>query len=447
VTSPVGAAAVTAVPGALPAVPLPAAAPLPAASDVAFERFVRLVRRQLGVPVALVSLVTVDEQLFPGAAGLPEPWATTRRTPLSHSFCQHVVTSREPLVVEDAREHPLVRDNLAIPDLNVIAYAGMPLVDVDGRVIGSLCAIDGQPRRWSDEDLAVLVDLADACSSELQLRAMRERAGQAAALAAEQWRRTEQLLEERSSVAETLQRAMLTHLPESDHLEVAARYLAAHARDQVGGDWYDAFLTPDGATVVAIGDTSGHDISAAADMGQLRTLLRGYAVDRDEPPSRTMRRLDQAMATLSIQTLATVVLARIEQDAEDAARGLRRLRWTNAGHPAPVLLHADGSVEVLRTPPELLVGVDPDCRRTDHVVPLPPGSTLLLHSDGLIEQRATRRSIDAGTALLVERLTGQAHLPLEALIDRVLDALPDGREDDVVVLAVRMHPEGGPRPV
>jgi serine phosphatase RsbU (regulator of sigma subunit) len=447
VTSPVGAAAGTAVPGALPAVPLPAAAPLPAASDVAFERFVRLVRRQLGVPVALVSLVTVDEQLFPGAAGLPEPWATTRRTPLSHSFCQHVVTSREPLVVEDAREHPLVRDNLAIPDLNVIAYAGMPLVDVDGRVIGSLCAIDGQPRRWSDEDLAVLVDLADACSSELQLRAMRERAGQAAALAAEQWRRTEQLLEERSSVAETLQRAMLTRLPESDHLQVAARYLAAHARDQVGGDWYDAFLTPDGATVVAIGDTSGHDISAAADMGQLRTLLRGYAVDRDEPPSRTMRRLDQAMATLSIQTLATVVLARIEQDAEDAARGLRRLRWTNAGHPAPVLLHADGSVEVLRTPPELLVGVDPDCRRTDHVVPLPPGSTLLLHSDGLIEQRATRRSIDAGTALLVERLTGQAHLPLEALIDRVLDALPDGREDDVVVLAVRMHPEGGPRPV
>ena len=126
----------------------PAAAVLPV-SDEAFERFVRLARRQLGVPVALVSLVTAEEQVFPGAAGLPEPWQSTRRTPLSHSFCKHVVSSREPLVVEDAREHPLVCDSLAIPDLHVIAYAGHPLVDADGRVIGSLCAIDERPRRWT----------------------------------------------------------------------------------------------------------------------------------------------------------------------------------------------------------------------------------------------------------------------------------------------------------
>ena len=432
-------------PNALPGT-LPGSSPLPAESDEAFERFVRLVRRQLGVPVALVSLVSTREQVFPGAAGLPEPWQTTRRTPLTHSFCQHVVTSREPLIIEDAREHPLVRDNLAVPDLNVVAYAGAPLVDADGQVIGSLCAIDGRPRQWSADDLAVLTDLADACSSELQLRAMRERAHQAAEVAAAQWRRTQQLLEERSSVAETLQRAMLTHLPESDHLRIAARYLPAHAQDQVGGDWYDAFLTPDGATVVAIGDTSGHDIGAAADMGQLRTLLRGYAVDRDEPPSSTMRRLDQAMATFSIDTLATVVLARIEQEPAYAALGMRRLRWTNAGHPPPVLLHADGRVEALATPPDLLVGVRPDCLRSDHVLPLPPGSTLLLYSDGLIEQRATDRSIDAGISLILERLAGHADLPLEELLDRLLDDLQDGREDDIVVLAVRMHPEDGPRP-
>src|SRR3954447_4112722 len=83
--------------------PLPLITPLPAASDPAFERFVRLVRRQLGVPVALVSLVDQEQQVFPGAAGLPEPWQTTRRTPLSHSFCQHVVAAERPLVIEDAR--------------------------------------------------------------------------------------------------------------------------------------------------------------------------------------------------------------------------------------------------------------------------------------------------------------------------------------------------------
>jgi GAF domain-containing protein len=86
--------------------PLPAGTLLPAASDEAFERFVRLVRHQLSVPVALVSLVSAEDQVFPGAAGLLEPYQSERRTPLSHSFCQHVVASAEPLVIEDARRHP-----------------------------------------------------------------------------------------------------------------------------------------------------------------------------------------------------------------------------------------------------------------------------------------------------------------------------------------------------
>ena len=416
--------------------PLPAQTPLPAISDPAFERFVRLVRRQLGVPVALVSLVDAQQQVFPGAAGLPEPWQTTRRTPLTHSFCQHVVVAGQPLIIEDAREHELVRENLAIPDLSVIAYAGMPLLDADGLVVGSLCAIDSRPRQWSVDDLAVLADLAGACSSELQLRAMRDRAHRSAEVAAEQWRRTQELLQERNDVAETLQRAMLTRLPRQDHLALAARYLPAHARDQVGGDWYDAFGTPDGATVVAVGDTSGHDITAAADMGQLRTLLRGYAVDRDEPPSETVRRLDRAVAMLSVDTLATVVLGRIEQDAD----GAYALRWTNAGHPPPLLLRPDGRVDVLDTPAEMLVGVHPGVARTDHVAPLPAGSTLLFYSDGLIEQRAGNRDIDCGTALVVQSLTGQAELPLDALLDRVLGLVCEPREDDVVVLAVRMNP-------
>lgn len=150
---------------------LPLSTPLLAASDVAFDRMASVVRRVLHVPVALVSLVDRERQVFPGAAGLPEPYATTRTTPLTHSFCQHVVAMAEPLVVSDAREHPLVSSNLAIPDLGVIAYAGMPVIDFDGSVAGSLCAIDTVPRVWEESELALLRDLAAAASAELQLRA------------------------------------------------------------------------------------------------------------------------------------------------------------------------------------------------------------------------------------------------------------------------------------
>jgi serine phosphatase RsbU (regulator of sigma subunit) len=416
--------------------PLPAGTLLPAAPDEAFERFVRLVRHQLSVPVALVTLVSSEEQVFPGAAGLPEPWQTERRTPLSHSFCQHVVASSEPLVVEDARCHPLVRNNLAVPDLDVVAYAGMPLTDADGRVIGSLCAIDSQPRRWTDTDLAVLTDLAGACSSELQLRIMTARAAAAADIAAREWRRAQHLLEERSSVAETLQRAMLPQLPTPSGLQLAGRYLPAHGNHRVGGDWFDGFCNADDATVLAIGDTVGHDIAAAADMSQLRTLLRGYAVDRGGVPSDTMQRLDRAMDRLPVAAIASIVLARIEPASPS---GVRRLCWTNAGHPPPLLLLPDGTVRVLRTPPDLLVGVDPGRPRHDHAAELPVGSTLLLHTDGLIERRSTGQDIDAGTAALARTLTGLHDLPADAILDRVLDPVRYDREDDIAALAIRVE--------
>ena len=141
--------------------------------DAVLDELAERVRRWLGVPVALVSLVQPGQQVFPGQAGLPAPWSHRRRTPLSHSFCQHVVATSEPLVVVDAREDPRVRDNLAVRDLSVIAYAGMPLTDVEGRVLGSLCAIDVSPRRWTDHELDVLGGLAVACSAELRLRLAR----------------------------------------------------------------------------------------------------------------------------------------------------------------------------------------------------------------------------------------------------------------------------------
>ncbi len=138
--------------------------------EAAFDRLTRLVRRLLGVPVALVSLVDTDRQFFKSADGLPEPWATRRETPLSHSFCQHIVATGAPLRIENARQNSLVCDNLAVPELGVVAYLGMPLTMADGQVLGALCAIDTEPRAWTADAAAALHDLAAVAVSELSLR-------------------------------------------------------------------------------------------------------------------------------------------------------------------------------------------------------------------------------------------------------------------------------------
>jgi GAF domain-containing protein len=134
-----------------------------------FDRLARLAAHVLNAPVALVSLVDSDRQFFKSCLGLPEPWASAREAPLTHSFCQHAVASREPLLVDDAREHPLLRDNLAIRDMGVIAYAGFPLIDADGHALGTLCVIDSQPRHWTTHQVQLLGDLAASVVTEIAL--------------------------------------------------------------------------------------------------------------------------------------------------------------------------------------------------------------------------------------------------------------------------------------
>jgi DNA-binding response OmpR family regulator len=133
---------------------------LDSAPEESFDRLTLLASRLLGVGTALVSLVDKDRQFFKSQVGLAEPWAGARQTRLSHSFCQWVVSGSEALVVENASEQPALRSNLAIKDLGVIAYAGVPLSGRGGHVIGSFCAIDSKPRAWTDEDVATLRDLS-----------------------------------------------------------------------------------------------------------------------------------------------------------------------------------------------------------------------------------------------------------------------------------------------
>ncbi|MDO9410206.1 diguanylate cyclase [Patulibacter sp.] len=142
---------------------------LDGAPDESFDRLTRMATRLTGAPVSLAVLVDDDRQFFVSQVGLPEAAAVARETPLSHSFCQHVVARSSPFLVPDARADPRVSDNLAIRDLDVVAYAGVPLV-VEGETVGSFCLIDNAAHEWTAEEMEVLHDLAGMAMTEMSLR-------------------------------------------------------------------------------------------------------------------------------------------------------------------------------------------------------------------------------------------------------------------------------------
>ncbi|WP_138759322.1 SpoIIE family protein phosphatase [Modestobacter altitudinis] len=295
-----------------------------------------------------------------------------------------------------------------------------------GRVLGAMSLYRGRDRDLMDAaDRATLRDVADRAALALDSAALHE-----------QERR----------MAEELQRSLLTAPPEPDHSQIAVRYVPAVQAAQVGGDWYDAFLQPGGATVVAIGDVVGHDTVAAAAMGQLRSLLRGIAYSSRGGPAAVLSDLDRAIEGLQVHTLATAAVARLEQEPVDRARGEARLRWSSAGHPPLLVLLPDGRVEVLATErADLMLGVDPLAVRREQVAVLPIGSTVLLYTDGLVE--GPDLPLDDGVARLTTLLGELGGLELDELCDQVLVRMrPHGSEDDVALVAVRLHPEDRPRP-
>jgi serine phosphatase RsbU (regulator of sigma subunit) len=199
--------------------------------------------------------------------------------------------------------------------------------------------------------------------------------------------------------------------------------------------------------MLVIGDVVGHDTEAAAVMGQLRGVLRGIAYRDGVGPADVLTELDRAIEGLQMHALATAAIARVEQTPEEWAAGVTRLRWSNAGHPPPLLLHPDGSVDVLAEGrPELMLGVDPATERTESVVTVRRGSTLLLYTDGLVEGRDLL--LDDGIARLRAAVAELADRPLAELCDAVIERLrPDVLQDDVALVAIRLHPQDRPRPV
>jgi signal transduction histidine kinase len=135
-----------------------------------FDRLTAFASAVLKVPVTLMTLIDSDRQFFKSAFGLPGPISGMRETPLSHAFCQHVTSSGRMFLVEDARSHPIVKDNPAVSDFGIVAYAGVPLNDSVGYTLGSLCAIDSRPRQWSQEEIELLKALAAQVMTEMALR-------------------------------------------------------------------------------------------------------------------------------------------------------------------------------------------------------------------------------------------------------------------------------------
>ncbi|PWW25031.1 serine phosphatase RsbU (regulator of sigma subunit) [Geodermatophilus normandii] len=236
-------------------------------------------------------------------------------------------------------------------------------------------------------------------------------------------------------VAETLQHSLLTPPSQPPGLQVAVRYRPAVSQDLVGGDWYDAFDRPDGATVLVIGDVAGHGVEAAAAMAQLRSAVRTLAYDSPDGPAGTLDRVDRVLAGLHVGTLATALVGHLLPRADGAPGSL--LRWSSAGHLPPLVLGTDDRVRLLETPPERLLGADELAVRSDHETVLCPGETLVLVTDGLVE--VGRRGIDEGLAAAADALSGLAALSPDALCDRLLTrVLPERTDDDVAVLAVRV---------
>ncbi len=148
---------------------------LDSANEETFDRATRLASRLLGVPVSLFTIIDADRQFFKAHTGLPEDLQRDRQTPLSHSYCQHVVNTNAPLIVRDSSKDPLVVNNGATVDLGLTAYLGVPVRTSDGHVVGSFCALSYEVQDWTDADLALLGDIASGVESEMNLRvALRE---------------------------------------------------------------------------------------------------------------------------------------------------------------------------------------------------------------------------------------------------------------------------------
>ncbi|MFJ4859531.1 SpoIIE family protein phosphatase [Streptomyces sp. NPDC088748] len=353
------------------------------------------------------------------AARFPDPTAPTAKLAPGQTFQIPMGTTYEQVIAEGRPMNLYLSDIPALITspraealrsyLSTLGSARLVPLVARGTVLGAVAMTRTREREPFDEQDCVLVD-------ELVARA---------ALNIDNAR----MYTLQRQAALTLQRSLTNSaLPEVPGLELTGRYLPASDHD-VGGDWFDAIPLPGGRTGLVIGDVMGHGVHAAAVMGQLRTAVRTLA-RHDVPPAQLLRSLDAVVADLGEDEMATCVYA-----VHDAASGVCVI--ARAGHPPPAVVTPDGSITFLDGPPGTPLGAGGQDFRTEEVR-LPPGSLLVLYTDGLIEARD--RDLDEGMAQLAGALR-RVDQPLEELCEGILRLLlPSAQQDDVAVLLARTRP-------
>jgi PAS domain S-box-containing protein len=334
--------------------------------------------------------------------GVDDQRAREAVIPVGEGIAGSVTLRREPMIVdlaEDATDKAELYEGMR-------SLLAVPLL-IEGRSIGVLVVGAREGRRFSDEDARLLDFAADRIAIAIENASLYER---------------------EHRVAMMLQRALLPdRLPGRPGIDLAARYVPGSSGVMVGGDWYDVVVLDDKRLGIAIGDVVGRGARAAAIMGQLRHSLRAFALDGAHP-AELLGKLNSALTDDVTSDMATIFYLEMNEETGDVV-------YASAGHPPPLLRRASGSVEMLEAPGGIPVGTWPDATYTEATTHLDAGDTLILYTDGLVEEREI--PIDEGMIKLSE---GAAAAPrsMDDYCDMLLrhmfgDEEPD---DDIAILAV-----------
>ncbi|MYW01652.1 GAF domain-containing SpoIIE family protein phosphatase [Streptomyces sp. SID3343] len=366
---------------------------------------------------AVVALIERGRLHVPYGPGISEEFARTTegigldvvRRPLVWA-----IRTGEPVFVESRAQHEADWPDAheVIEATGAQAYAMIPFAVAGGQPIGALAVVyDRDHRPGSDE------------------RALMRTFGQLAGQAIERIR----LQQARAELAEALQRTMLpARLPHVPGLEIAVRYAPARDGLSVGGDWYDVIARDDGTALVAIGDAQGHDVDAAAFMGQVRTTKRAFASEHPDPAD-VLTRTNELVSALHRDTFASCSLLWI-----DPATGVCSVG--RAGHVPMIVLDPDGTPRVVETPGGPVLGVMEGATYPSYRTTLAPGSTIVLVTDGVVEAHDV--SIDAGLERAAACASARWREGVEQIADAVLAAAAaTGSGDDAAVVVLRLPPE------
>jgi len=287
-------------------------------------------------------------------------------------------------------------------------------IESRGRVLGVLILANEGDRALDDDDLDLAVEVAHRAALAL---------GNARAF------------QQEHEIAESLQRALLpTTVPAVPGLELAVRYVAATDGASVGGDWYDVLAFDDGTTGIVVGDVVGHDIAASTSMGQLRSAIRIYAWEEHARPAAALARVDRLFDKLGLE-YATCMFGLLDM-------GTSTFRWSNAGHPPPLLVR-EGTATFLTEGSGVLLGVTAGAGMAEATTELRDGDVLVLYTDGLVERRG--ESLQTGLSRLAAAAQHAGAEDAEVLCEALLEAMVPAtatRDDDVAILVARVTCEG-----